>query len=1555
MLAQPNTGLEVAIIGMSGRFPGAKDIDGFWKNLRNGVESILFFSEQELEAAGVDSASIRAPNYVRAGAILDQADLFDASFFGFTPREAEILDPQHRVFLECAWASLEDAGYVAEAYPGSIGIYAGVGTNTYFLLNLASNRELLETVGGFQAAISNDKDFLTSRVAYKLGLTGPSVTVQSACSTSLVAVHQACQALLNGECEIALAGGVSIVTTGKRGYLYQEGGIFSPDGHCRSFDAQARGTVGGSGVGIVVLKRLANAIQDGDSVHAVIKGSAVNNDGSQRVGFTAPTVRGQAQVIGAALAMAEVEPDSISYVEAHGTATPLGDPIEIAALTQAFRARTSRRAFCALGSVKSNFGHLDAAAGVAGLIKTVLALKHREIPASLHFRQPNPEIDFAASPFYVNDKLSEWVTDGQSRRAGVSSFGLGGANAHVIVEEAATPVPQPGAPRSHRLLTLSAKNGEALATMAANLASHLRANQSLDLAEVAFTLQAGRNAFPSRLCLVASEPLEAAELLETLDPSRVFIGESAVSPVAFMYPGGGSQYPNMGFEIYRSQSAYRQEVDRCAELLRPLLGLDLRSVLYPSENNLEESRRRLTQTDLALPALFVTEYALTKLWMSWGIRPRALIGHSLGEYVAACVAGVFTLQDALALTVQRGRLLGGIAATGKMLGVVLPESRLARWLKDGLSCAAVNGPNHCVLSGPERLIEDAARRLSECGIQIHHLQIDVAAHSELVEGIVPSLTEFVSALSLSPPQIPFLSNVTGTWIKSEEATDPRYWGRHLRQTVRFADGLRELRTASPECLLLEVGPGQTLTSLARQQERRPEPGSELSSMRHPQDTQSDNAVLLTALGRLWIKGVSVDWPAFWAGQQRRRVPLPTYPFQRQRYWIEPAIPRDGRPGLLPQRKTDVAEFFYIQSWRLTMPPPLTGVGALLEKPRRWLLFVDETGLGIRIAKALREQGQDVVTVEAGTHGHPLDPNVYVLDPRDGERYRELIGRLRAENRIPETIVHLWSISGNRRPDDGSFFQEAQDMGYDSLIFLAKALDSVVPNEAIRLEVIASQLAEVADTDDISPERASLLGPCKVIPQEYPSISCRCVDVVLPHRDIHRDIRREMGTGPDPLDTLVAQLMAEFAADRSHPFVAYRGRQRWVQTFEPVRIDGAARRAREFRRNGVYLITGGLGRIGRQLSHYLAEKVQARLVLVGRTGIPPRNAWERWLVEYGEEDAVSIKIRSVQSIEQLGSEVLAIAADVGDEKEMGAAIDQALARFGAIHGIIHAAGTTSGPSIRCPIREIERQHSRSQFRPKVDGLYAIEKALHGKALDFCLLFSSNASVLGGLGFAAYSAANLFMEAFAAHRNRRSATPWISASWDGWPGAVDAATRSSIDQFALSPSEAFDAFERVVCTATVSQVVVSAGDLRDRFNIWLRRDSTHGSERMPVHPRPLLRNQYLAPSNEAERHIAGIWGALLGIEKVGRYDNFFELGGHSLLATQVISRVRSTFHVDLPLRRMFEAPTVAELARAVSQALEQVPDAAGLERIVREIEALSEQNVEAMTGHEGGPGA
>jgi phthiocerol/phenolphthiocerol synthesis type-I polyketide synthase E len=864
----------IAIVGMAGRFPGAPELETFWANLRGGVESITLFDREHLERGALDRKALEHPGYVRAGSVLEGAELFDAPFFGFNPREAELTDPQHRLLLECAWHALEDAGYDPSTYGGSIGMYAGAAFSGYTLL--------MDMVGGgtlggmLQHMLGNERDYLCTRVSYKLNLRGPSLNVQSACSTSLVAVHLASQALLSGECDMALAGGVAFRITQGEGYVH-EPGLTSPDGHCRAFDSRGQGTIFGNGVGLVVLKRLEDAIADRDSIRAVIRGSAINNDGSAKVGYTAPSVLGQAAVISEALAASGVEPDSISFVEAHGTATPLGDPIEVSALTRAYRAHTSRRGYCALGSLKTNFGHLETAAGVASLMKTVLALQHRELPPSLHYEQPNPEIDFASSPFYVNARLQPWEGP-LPLRAGVSAFGFGGTNAHVVVEEA--PAPEPSGPsRPAQLLVLSARTRTALEANTAALATHLERHPELPLADVAHTLQVGRQAMAHRRFLVCRSREEAvAALRGGGGPQGVTRQREEVEPsVAFLFPGGGAQYRGMGRELYETEPTFRKEVEACATRLRPLLGgVGLRELLYGEADN-----SLLVRPSTALPALFAIEYAMARLWISWGVRPQAMIGHSLGEYAAACLAGVFSLEDALALVGLRGRLFERVPPGG-MLSVPLPESELAPLLGQQLSVAAVNGPALCAVSGPNAALEAFQHTLAERGVQAQRIHIDIAAHSAMIDPILGEFGAFLRRLELKAPSVPFVSNVTGTWIQEREARDPDYWVAQLRGTVRFEQGLRTL-LADPHRVLLEVGPGRTLGSLARQQQQ----GTQrvFYSLRHPQDEQSDTAFLLHSLGQLHACGVKVDWRGFAAHEQRRRVPLPGYAFDRQRYWV----------------------------------------------------------------------------------------------------------------------------------------------------------------------------------------------------------------------------------------------------------------------------------------------------------------------------------------------------------------------------------------------------------------------------------------------------------------------------------------------------------------------------------------------------------------------------------------------------------------------------------------------------------------------------------------------
>ncbi|MBA3804854.1 MAG: acyltransferase domain-containing protein, partial [Acidobacteria bacterium] len=1178
----------VAIIGMTGRFPKAKSVDELWQNLLDGVEAISFFSDEELRASGINPATFNKPNYVRARAVLDDVELFDASFFGFNPKEAEIMDPQHRLFLECSWEALENAGYNSDLYEGRIGVYAGAGFSSYLLRNLASHgEEMLASVGFYHSKFSNDKDFLATRVCYKLNLRGPGVTVLTGSSTSLVAVHLACQSLLVGESDIMLAGGVAVSFPQKAGYLYAEGGIASNDGHCRAFDAKAHGTVGGGGVGVVVLKRLEDALADGDYVHAVIRGSAINNDGSAKVGYTAPSVAGQSKVIAEALSLSGVEPEQISYVEMHGSGTNLGDTVEMAALTQAFN--SERRQFCAIGSLKTNIGHLSSASGVASLIKTALALKHRLIPPSLNFEEPNPKIDFVNSPFYVNSKLSVWESNGGPRRAGVSNWGIGGTNAHLILEEAPERLPAPSL-KPYQLLTISAKSQAALEIATTNLLDHLKRHPELNLADIAYTLQIGRRQFDHRRMIVCRDVGDAVQGLETCDQKRVYSSaqEPVARPVIYMFPGLGDHYVGMGAQLYEYEPVFRKHVDYCCELLRDQLGLDLRAVIYPpglesTDGHLTEPRfdlrkvfnpqarpadaasLRLNPTALAHPALFVIEYALAQMWIERGIQPQALIGHSLGEYVAACLAGVFTLEEALTLVARRAQMIQELPE-GAMLAVPLGEHEVQALLGETLSLAAVNAPSLCVVAGPKDDALALEARLREEGIACRLMETSHAFHSKMMQPIFNSFVVLFENIRLQPPRIPYISNLSGRWITDEEATDPLYWAKHMCQPVRFADGVGEL-LKEERAVLLEVGPGMSLGSFVRQQTTGGEAVERIviSTLRNLYERQPDFAFMLNALGKLWLAGAQVDWGQLYAGERRLRVPLPTYPFERQRFWLEPKPQRDESraPQGLLSKQADVSDWLYVPIWKETPLRAVTGDADEPEKRIRWLVFAEAGGLGSKIARQLEREGMNVVVVETGEqYARPAD-KLYRINPRAEADYETLIGELASCDMMPQAVAHLW---GCTLPEDAPVgveaFEESQYAGFYSLIFLARALSKKDFSGQVRIGVLSNRMHDVTVEQSVCPLKATALAACKVISQEYPGIVCQSIDTALPAVESAQEAR------------LVERLSAEFAAAASDSVIAYSGNHRWTQTFESVPT-GAAEGRKRLKEHGTYLLTGGL--------------------------------------------------------------------------------------------------------------------------------------------------------------------------------------------------------------------------------------------------------------------------------------------------------------------------------------------------------------------------------------------
>ena len=1471
----------IAVIGLSCRFPGARDPAAFWENLIEGRESITFFSQAELVAAGLDRALSEHQAYVRARGVLDGIECFDAAAFDMTPAEAAMTDPQHRLFLECAWEAMEDGGYDGSRFRGPIGVYAGAGANSYLRDHVLPLTAKGDMAGLYQAMQANEKDFLATRTAYKLHLTGPAITVQTACSTSLVAVHCACQAIINGECDMALAGGVSIFLPQLSGYLYQEGMILSPDGHCRAFDAAANGTVMGSGAGVVLLKRLDEAVRDHDFIHGVIRGSAVNNDGANKVGFAAPGVEGQVRVIREALAVSGVEPAAIGYVETHGTATPMGDPVEIEALGRAFGKAPKGRGACLIGSVKTNIGHCDAAAGIAGLIKTLLALRHGRIPPSLHYQNPNPGIDFATTPFRVCTAPTAWETAGGPRMAGVSSFGMGGTNAHLIVQEA-PPRGKGAARRGLCLLPLSGKSASAVAKAAGRLARHIDSHPQNELADIAFTLQVGRRPFNHRHFVVAGTRGEAEAALAALSAAdRTLIGtlSGARSPaITFMFPGQGSQYVGMGRELQATEKVFRAALDECAAILTPLLGKDPRLYLTTSDESLAAELR---QTAIAQPVLFSVEYAYAMLLGDWGIRPQSVIGHSLGEYVAACLAGVFTLPDALKLVAARGALMQR-QPKGTMVAVSRSAAELTPFLSPDVSLAAVNGAS-CTLSGPAPAIAELIKRFAADGITHAVLQTSHAFHSAMFDAAMEEFAAIVAAIPRRAPRMPLISNLTGGPLADREAMDPWYWARHLRHTVRFGEGLEALLT-EPHRLLVEVGPGRTLTNLALVGRTLGAGQGVVGVGSHPRDPRGATHALWSAVGEMWTYGAPVDWQAVAAAEGAGRLPLPTYPFARQVHWLEPA-PAPSEAVAAP-RLPPAEGWLYTPAWRrlplLDRATPATAEG-------RWLLIASPGPLTAAIVHALEGRGCRPTVVTPAATFRALSSQEFwaeVTDPEQLDRLFKAVGGAGP--------LHLVYLSSLQATDPAAALPE-QALRFT--IALVKAIGQGGLEGPVFVDLLCHGVHDLSGEEELVPANAALLAATHSMSREYPALRCRCLDCGL------------AGTGAWSGPRL-ATLVAELLNPERHAPIALRGGYRWQEHYEPL---PPLAMATGLRRHGTYLVTGGLGDIGLALADALARHCQANLVLTRRTPFPAPDLWPAWLAEHGEDTVTSGLIRRLQAVQQQGATVLTCAADVGSRAEMGAVIEQAERVFGRIHGCIHAAGLTGAKAL-APYGELSVEKFSQCLAPKVEGYLILRELLRDRELDFMIAMSSLAAILGGAGMGAYGGANAVMAARIAADNR-SGGQWLCVDWDGWrftESSPDLAGESDPLGFAIPAAMGAEQLLRLTQKGPGERLAVSVTELNER---WPRPARRPGGQ--VVAAQEAVGHDHAAHSLETpeEELVAGIWRGVLGTPSLNRQDSFFALGGSSLQLTQVHSRLREALGLDFPLRALFEAPRLADMADLV----------------------------------------
>lgn len=1361
------TNEDIAIVGLAVDVPGAPDAASFWDNLREGRDAFTTLDRDALLAAGESPHLIDSPNYVPAAALLPDYDQFDAEFFGFSPKEAAILDPQHRKFLETAWTALEQSGHPPETLAGRIGVFAGCGMGSYFYFNLCSNPDLVQDTGMFLLRhTGNDKDFLSTRASHVFNLTGPSVNVQTACSTSLVAVHYAAKSLSERECDLALAGGVTIELPQGRGYLFKENEILSPDGKCHAFDHRAKGTVFGSGAGVVALRRLTDARADGDHIWAVIKGSAINNDGAAKAGYLAPSVEGQAAAIRSALDAAQVPATTIDYVECHGTGTYLGDPIEISALTEAFRADTAASGFCKVGSVKTNIGHLDTAAGVAGLVKTAMALRHQQIPPSLGFEAPNPAIDFDASPFRVADCLSDWPRDDSPRRASVNALGVGGTNAHAILEEAPDREASEESDFPFHVLCLSGRDRAALDDNTAALAQWLRNNPDVPLADVAFTLKEGRRAFGKRRIVVAETALGAAEMLESRAPLEVFDHSSLASPdIVFMFPGGGAQYAGMARDLYETEPVFADWMDRGLDHLQPQLDFDLRALWLP-EGETETANTALLRPSVQLPLIMITEYALAQLWMSWGIQPAALIGHSMGENTAACLAGVMRFEDCIDLVLLRGRLFDTVQAGG-MLSVSLPEAELRTLIPEELDIASVNAPGLCAVSGPDQALDVLAAQLRTQEVDHQRIAIDIAAHSRMLDPILQQFEAFLHDLDLRPPQSTVISNRTGLPLSAEQATNPAYWVDQLRHTVHFSDGMEHL--ARENRVFLEVGPGKALSSLAQMQ---PDiaPNQVLSTLRHPEQEIADDVFFFGVIGRLWALGVDADWTQIWGDAKRHRLPLPTYAFQRKRYFIEPGQPAAQADQQHVTRHAELTDWGYRPLWRPRSAACDWDIERdLAEIPiQTWLIFEDDAGVAAPACDRLSAVGHRIIRVKTGDTYARLGDNHYQLSPEQGRTgYDTLLADLSDRSLLPDRIGHFWLVTQNETHRPGSsFFNRNQENGFYSLLYLLQALAGI--DHTAHIATFTTGAASVRDERVVYPEKALIAGPIGVAPREMPGLSCSTLDLELAQTPRTRRSNR-----PTPPAPQTIRILEELCAIPSTSFAALRDNRRFEQTYHHVPLTEQPGPP-VWTEGGAYLITGGFGGIGLTLAQHLITTYNAKIALLTRSPLPDRTSWDAYIARHGKNDLISRRISALRDLEAVGERhVIVLNADVCNLDQMRHAVDAATDAMGPLTGVIHAAGHIDDG----PMLSKTEQGIQAVLAPKITGLQVLDQLFPDGALEQLILFSSSSTATRPAGQTDYVAANAFLNAYAQSR-RNDRTRVTSVNWGVW-AEVGMAANAMVD--------------------------------------------------------------------------------------------------------------------------------------------------------------------------------
>ncbi|TNH44821.1 type I polyketide synthase [Photorhabdus luminescens] len=1450
----------VAVVGMSGRFPGSENIQEYWQNLLEGHEGISFFSDEELLEAGVPAAVLQLDNYIKAKGVLSSSFDFDPEAFAYTVRESQYMDPQFRLLHEATWQVLDDAGYGNQKYRPITGLFASCGSNHEWLERL--KKEVTDSTEQFGVALLNDREFLTTRVAYKLNLTGPAVTVQSACSSSALAITLACQSLYTHQCDLALAGGVSITTPVKSGYMYARGMVNSSDGHCRPFTQEASGTVFSDGLGMVALKRLEDALRDNDNIYGVIAGFGVNNDGHDKTGYTAPNANGQASCIRQSLNMAGVKPDDIEFLEAHGTATLVGDEIEIEGIKEALGASDKN---CVLGSVKSNIGHTNTAAGVASFIKTILALKYETLPMSCHVTETIPD-SLSDTRFTLIDKSRRWKSDNEIRTAGVSSFGIGGTNVHLTVKSIEQPVKRDN--ERSELVILSSKNQQGLAKIASKLHDYIQhADQAPNLTDLAYTLQLGRGEFDVRSSAVV-DSIEA--LSSTL--SRLASGKpegreaSGNAPgLVFMFPGQGAQYVEMAKGLYHELDTFKNIVDTCHQLLREQFNIDLLSLLYSDGEDAEERSLELQNTRITQPVIFVVSYALAKCLESFGIRANAMIGHSVGEYVAATLAEVMTLEEALKLVASRGLIMQE-CEPGAMLSVASSREKVEPFLTDSVTLATINSPNSCVVAGPVAEIKAVQERLSQENFRSRLLKTSHAFHTAMMLPGVDKFRAELDKVDFKAPKAAFLSNVTGQWIQPEEACSADYWIKHLCQAVEFQQGI-ETCLQKPELnVFLEVGPGRTLSTFVKQIADSNANISVFNLLRHPLEEESDRACLLKVLGELWSLGCSIDWTVLYQHVSPGRISLPGYQFIKEPSLSEYHISSStaGRVSETKVTKKELTQWLYTEQWQpVELPTEST------EQANNIVCFVPDLAWCNIFTERFNQEGKKLKFIVPSPEYY-VDGQVIGVTPGDKNSFDKLMAELAHSNFLPDSIIFAWPLSGTKDIMTSWF----------AVILLLQSWGKSGHLSEFRLLLATTAL----------PEHSLLNGLIKVIAQEVTKCHPRII---------------ELDT-TEPIEAACDILAQELTASDIR-FIVKRSQQaRFEKRYEQFENANVISQKQLFKKQGVYLITGGLGDLGLLFAEHLVTQYGAKVILSGRRDLPRKAQWGDAEIKAHPQSKLIDRIHQLSLISD--GDIDYYAADVCDRQEMEALIGHIEAQYGQLNGVICAAGVTRGDSFQ-GINHITMENCQPQFDTKVYSYQLLAELLEHKQIDFCLLCSSIAAILGGLSFSAYSSVSSFADAFAKQQNQLG-KPWISINWDGWVFErkdADDVIGSSLEQLLIEPDEGLSILERVLQSPLEGQLIVSTGDLNQRFEQWVGthiRPFTYQSH--PAYSKQIFSKQQIVDT------IMDIWKNFLKIHSINSGDNFFELGANSLDLVQVNKRITEALYIDLSVVDMFSYPTSELLA-------------------------------------------